>query len=426
MRWFAWFVCFIAWAVPLYAQKDSLPMYYTFPNLKQESPAWATPQQREALQTLAQMKQKLAYLEARNDQKEMAMLAHRIGVECDKQADYPSALQFFLKSLKIRQLLQDQKGIASSLNSIGIVYQNQDDYHKALAYFQQSLDIKQKIGDKIGMSTTLNNIGIAYRKLKNYDKALASYQQSLQIREFAQDKRLIAMSLSNIATVYEHQQKYALALEYYQKSIQIKEELQDKLGLIFSLQGLANIYREQQQYAPSIVCAEKALLLAIAEKSYREVSISAEQLYKAYKLNAEYDKALRYHELYKKTQDSIFSIDKTRLIAKLETDMAMEKQQQIIEKHAKDLEIAQKQADADRMKNLAQEEMHKHRTDVLQGIAQKTRLETERLKAEKKASTLEMQKHKEEKEFQRVILYLILLGLMGAVSAVWVIFRSNS
>ena len=49
-----------------------------------------------------------------------------------------------------------------SLNSIGRVYHGLGQYQKALEYFEKSLAIRQKLGDVEGEGVTLNNIGMIY------------------------------------------------------------------------------------------------------------------------------------------------------------------------------------------------------------------------------------------------------------------------
>ena len=56
------------------------------------------------------------------------------------------ALDYFNKSLKIKEELNDKLGISISLVSIAIVYQNLEDFTKAILYAQRALDISMDIG----------------------------------------------------------------------------------------------------------------------------------------------------------------------------------------------------------------------------------------------------------------------------------------
>ena len=51
---------------------------------------------------------------------------------------------------------------AKLLNNIGIIYYNQGNYEQALDYYSKSLKIKEELGDNEGIPSTLSNIGIIY------------------------------------------------------------------------------------------------------------------------------------------------------------------------------------------------------------------------------------------------------------------------
>ncbi len=385
---------------------------------------------------LEQQKKSLALFEKLYKKKEMAQTLYEIGIIYDYQANYPVALTYFFKSLKIREDIQDKRGIAASLNSIGIIYQNQNENEKALAYFEKSFAIKKNIADNAGMATTLNNMAIIYKKQKDYAKALDSYEKSLKIRQEVQDKRLIAASLNNIATLYEAQGKYTLALDYYEQSIQLKKEIKDDWGMIYSLNGLATIYQKKQAYLKSIEYGEQAMQIATALNALKEMREVSEVLYNSYKLCNNYPKSLEYHELYKIVSDTIFNIDKYKAIDKLETRITLEKlekeRQIAAESYQRQIEISKKQAEADRLYNLAKHESNQRKADGFRNLADKVQLEARRLraneakiKAENKVFSLEAQKQKEENEFRQTIIYFILLGLIGIVIFTFFIFRSK-
>ncbi len=60
------------------------------------------------------------------------------------KGDYPKALEYFEKTLKIEQKLQGKEhpNIASSYNNIGHVYERMSKYPKALKYHEKSLKIR--------------------------------------------------------------------------------------------------------------------------------------------------------------------------------------------------------------------------------------------------------------------------------------------
>ena len=63
-------------------------------------------------------------------------------------------------------------GFSETLNNIGLIYKNQGDIPKALEYFHKSLKIREEIKDKLGIAYSLNNIGIIYNNQGDHLKAL--------------------------------------------------------------------------------------------------------------------------------------------------------------------------------------------------------------------------------------------------------------
>ena len=75
------------------------------------------------------------------------------------------------------------KAKSNAVNVIGIVYYNQGDYVKAIEYYTKSLKIKEELEDKLGMAATFNNIGMVYYDQGNYAQAINYYTKSLKIQK---------------------------------------------------------------------------------------------------------------------------------------------------------------------------------------------------------------------------------------------------
>ena len=65
----------------------------------------------------------------------MASALHIQGVSFYFRGDYTRAIDYYTRSLKIKEEIGDKKGIATSLNNIGNIYVDQGDYAKALDYY---------------------------------------------------------------------------------------------------------------------------------------------------------------------------------------------------------------------------------------------------------------------------------------------------
>ncbi len=241
-----------------------------------------------------------------------------IGIIYYNQSDYLNALDFFQRSLKIKEEIGDKNGISHALNNIGGIYQDQGDYPKALDYYQRSLKLGEEIGDKRGVAGYLNNIGIIYKNQGDYPIALDFQQRSLKIFKEIGNKKGISHALNNIGNIYKNQGDYIKALDYFQKSLKIFEEIGDKWGIAFSLRNIGVNYSERGDYSKALENCKKGLDLAKKIGVIGEQKESCECLYDAYKALGNANKALEYHEQMLELTDSLQTEETVKKLQQME------------------------------------------------------------------------------------------------------------
>jgi len=388
----------------------------------------------------------LRLYESLNDKPSLGHLLNNIGLAYKNQGNYPAALEYYQKSLKVREELKNKQGIANLLNNIGTIHYYQHDYQQALDYYQRSLAIKEELKDRRGAAYTLNNLGEIYTVKGDLTLALEYYQKSLLIKEEMKEKPLIASGLNNIGDIYYKQKTYSLAIDCYQRSFKLYEELGEKKWRTYPLNGLANVYAQQKNYEKAIHYAEQALKLAEEIMAFKEINMLSLTLYDIYKKQGNYLKALELHELYRETKDSLFSVEKARSIANLEAKAEIENKEkeiqllnkttellekdkalQVVElERQKNAKIAiEKQAEADRLFALAQQEHDQRKQDSLRTLAQKNQLEAEKLKIENQHKELEAQKAQDTQRFYLIINYLGGSLLVLSLLFLWFSWRNR-
>ena len=243
------------------AKKTSLKTFY----LKHLADAlnnigFLAQQQGEIPKSLEYYHKSLQLREEIKDKKGIAESLNNIGGVYLNQGDNPKALDYYHKSLQLQEEIKDKKGIALSLNNIGYIYDNQGDISMALEFHHKSLQLKEEIKDKNGIAMSLINIGVIYMNQGNNPKALDYLYKSLQLQEEIMDKKGMALSLNNIGVIYDNQGDISKALEFHHKSLQLKEEIKDKKGIAMSLNNIGFIYDHQGD--PSVTASKEASLRA--------------------------------------------------------------------------------------------------------------------------------------------------------------------
>jgi two-component sensor histidine kinase/Tfp pilus assembly protein PilF len=263
---------------------------------------------------------------------------NNIGFIYDDKGDVIKALEYYHKSLSIREKLDDKLGVAVSLNNIGIIYIKQGEPEQALEYYLKSLQVKQQTGDKKSIATSLNNIAAVYKELSNPQKAIEFYTKSLLIREEIKDEKGIAVTLNNMGTLFKERGSLDTALNYYTKALKIREKIGDKRGLTNTLSNLGGVAFIKEDYPLAKKYGLEALEIA-NNLGYLERIKDA-----SYLLSEVYEKQEKWKDAYK--MKSLFILIKDSVRNKeTELELIKQKSKYDLEKVIKEKEILTKEND---------------------------------------------------------------------------------
>ncbi|MCD6067642.1 MAG: signal transduction histidine kinase [Bacteroidetes bacterium] len=304
-------------------------------------------------------------------------LLNTIGLSFFYRGNYPASLDYYFRSLKIREELGDKPGIAASLNNIGGVYGYLSENARALDYYLRALKIAEEVKDKYVIANTLGNIGIIYHelhdtacariKISQKQKYLLAMDYTLRGMKVAQaegDSSGVAISYGNLGGFYSGMpdsicryfniapsEKYTKALEYQTKCLQLKEGMGHTQDVAFTLSNIGNLYLSTKEYKKALDFANKSFRLA---KEVEDVDTERDvQLlfYKTYKAMGEPAKALTHYELYAVLRDSIFREENKQEITRMEMKYLYDKKaaqdsvRNADEQLVKDAEIAMRDSE---------------------------------------------------------------------------------
>jgi tetratricopeptide (TPR) repeat protein len=248
---------------------------------------------------------------------------NNIGVIHKEKGDYDKALEFYFKSLKIKEeileqakqsgnpesIRERQKGIATSYNNIGIVSWSKGNYDKALEFYFKALKIFEEIleqakrsenhesireGQK-GMAGSYNNIGLIHDDKGDYDKALEFYFKSLRLTEELNNKYGMALLYNNIGIIHDNKGDFDKALEFYFKSLKIKEEIEDKNGMAASYSNIGGIHWNKSDYDRALEFYFKSLKIFEELGNKNGMAASYNNIGISHKIKNDFDKALEFY-----------------------------------------------------------------------------------------------------------------------------------
>lgn len=289
----------------------------------------------------------LKFLENINDSSELAITLNRIGLIYNSKGDFNKSLENLMESLRLSQCINDEIRVGVAYCNIGMVYRRLGDYEKALDYLQKTLDIESKVEMPRQIIESYIQIGIIYEETGEYKKAINNYKKGLKIARELNYKKKIAGCLNNIGVVYYDIRNFNLAIEYYFESLEIKKEIGDKHGIAVITINIAEAYMDLSksglQSNPEkiikyfgnidtiIFLLNESTRLAEETGNYQDLSNTYLALINVHSELGNYEDAVFYQEKFMAVNDSLFSIEKDREIAKLQAKLAAEQKEQEIE-----------------------------------------------------------------------------------------------
>jgi signal transduction histidine kinase len=273
-----------------------------------------------------------------------ARILNTIGLSFFYRGNYPASIDYYLRSLKIREQIGDKPGTAASLNNIGGVYGYMQDNARALDYYLRALKIAEEIKDRYVTANTLGNIGIIYHELadtscarmklsqrEKYQLAMDYTMRGLKIAQSEGDSESVSISYGNLGSFYSGMQdsicryfhlspaqKNEVALSYQNKALQLKEYLGYAQSIPLTLSNIGSLYLSMGSYKKALEFAGRGLKLA---KEVGDVDTERDVellLYKVYKQTNKPVLALQHYELYTTLRDSLFREENKQEITRKE------------------------------------------------------------------------------------------------------------
>jgi serine phosphatase RsbU (regulator of sigma subunit)/tetratricopeptide (TPR) repeat protein len=279
---------------------------------------------------------------------------------------YPLALDCFFKGIALCEKLEKKtapqppsgKGRILNIKSaiignIGSVYREQENYPKALDYYFKGLKLSLELGNKKGVFFKLGNIGNVYYAKHDYAKALEFYLKALKMAEDMGSKYGICTALGNIGNVYSDQgdsalekgnrkfaftDRYPKALDHYSKALKMDAELQNRNGIAIQLVNIGSVYVSLKKYNKAENYLVRALELDDSVGEFNHIMLDEKLFSKMYLQMADeglrakdgknyYKLAFEHYKKYIAAKDSIFNEENTKKTVRSEMNFEFDKKQ---------------------------------------------------------------------------------------------------
>lgn len=273
----------------------------------------------------------LKYAILYKDKKLLAESYNNVGIAYDFLGESKKALENQYKALTIFDKIKNQKSKAYCYNNIGLVYSKVGEYQVALDALFTALDLRIKYDNINTLPNVYGNIGLVYSKMGQKEKALEFYYKCLEIQKLTKHFQSLNITFLNIADVYVELKNYNKAKLYIDSAMYLNQKSEDKYGEILIRQSQTKLYLESKDYKSAIIFGELAQKFAFKYNFKEFIPEITLLLYKAYKQINDNKNALKYHEIYKSSSDSILNNDKNKELIKLQTQFEFEQEKTKLE-----------------------------------------------------------------------------------------------
>ncbi len=242
--------------------------------------------------------------------------AHTVlGIINKRRGYYISAIENYLLALNKSVVLNDSGRVSSILNNIGTIHNLQENFPTAIEYFKKSLAIELKRNDLIQRSIRYYNIADSYYLLDSFELAINYYSNSLLLESKAKNFEGIVYAKLGLASIYDK----------LNDNYQVKQIIDDLDSSYFNLNSELKVMylaikgkyeQNQNNHLNALSNFEKAILIADSfnyQAKYKDIiklkidsHISLKNYKKALKLYEDYyliNKQLLNTEIIQKTGD---------------------------------------------------------------------------------------------------------------------------
>lgn len=254
----------------------------------------------------------------------------------------PKGLEYHQKAIALAEKTNNNSLLALAENQIGHIYKDREDYDNAIRFYLRSSEHAEAGTNTIIRSFPLLNLGSVYLAKNELDSALMYSQREYEYSVKVKDKGNLPITYTNLAGVHSKMGNNELAVTYYKLAIQ--QALMNPLPRYTSLayQGLAEHYARLNQIDTAQLYARRAISSVSGTPFFYLSGKPARMLADMYS-STNCDSTLKYSNIYKAANDSLFSRRANQQVMLLTFDEDLRQQE---------LEAEKLKAKAERKENM--------------------------------------------------------------------------
>lgn len=263
------------------------------------------------------------------------------GVIVYLSGDYEKVLPKYFRSRDLFDSLNDISGLAAIHNEMAVFYHKQKDFDNAFKCLDASEKYAREANNQMALGTSLGHRGAFLALRGKFSEAKPYYEEVYRIRVATQDSVGLGYALADLSEVTLNEGNRDKALDYLDRSTAIRNKINDRQGVAINEVNKGEIYFKAEQYQNAAKYFESCLQLSL-EIGFVDLSRHTyDYLSKTYLALQDYKKAYALQEKYIQFKDSLFNLDRSKVIQELQTKYETEKKDRQISDLDKDNALKQ-------------------------------------------------------------------------------------
>lgn len=277
-----------------------------------------------------------------NDQKVQSDAYNGLGGTYQDFFQNDSAQHYLLLGAKMREKMGDLENAASAYSNLGNVYSDAELHDRAIEYLEKALEIRLKVGDERRTVFTYNNLAVAHGAKKEYEKSLDYSYKGIAMALKNNNKFVAGVMLGGVCHLLHETGKDQEAISKCEQSIQYLQEAKRETNLVFPYVNLAAVYNSLGQASKGLSYALKGYDLMQKFQLVDPLAVYYEEIAHSYELLGQAQKALFWYKKFQALDDSLFTVENTKVLADMEAKYQTQK---------KETEIAKQQLRLEKQEN---------------------------------------------------------------------------
>ena len=240
------------------------------------------------------------------------------------------ALDYYMKALAIFEELGNVYAVQALLHEICIVLIRNNDLDRGLDFAYQALALSKTGGSRLKNAHIYKTIGEIKSRQQLIDSAFIYFNNAITIFQEKNKSIEVADLQIRIGKLYIDQGQYERALAILDKSSPVFEDkaFEKELARVKMYKGLA--YAEMKNYDVGIQYLEQSKLMSERANDIAQLKFIYKKIADVYAERKNFELAYNNHLKYKMVEDSINSMERSRVIKELETKYRVEQKDQNI------------------------------------------------------------------------------------------------